>query len=315
MDSMLHRSADMPDTAELNYEQWRDLLRPNWGLYTSDDPKGFVGSVRSRSICGFNASDIGNNVRRCERTQKDLRLDGVDHFYVVFQIAGRSTIIQNDHAATLVAGDATLIDSARPVTYLNDGQERWLSVQLPRQPLVSHLGFEPQRGFHDRPGTRAGRLLYQFVRESAEDENSMSAPAGCYMQLAVYDLIGALYAPPEPMPGSLHTDKLFRRAGNIIKDRFADPDFGPCEAAAEAGISLRYLQKLFTQRGSTCGEFIYSLRLDHAARLLHRRKFLGTGQPVSEIAYACGFRDYTNFARKFRRRFGYSPAAHAGDHA
>ena len=111
------------------------------------------------------------------------------------------------------------------------------------------------------------------------------------------------------------TDKLFRRAGNIIKDRFADPDFGPCEAAAEAGISLRYLQKLFTQRGSTCGEFIYSLRLEHAARLLHRRKFLGTGQPVSEIAYACGFRDYTNFARKFRRRFGCSPATHAGDHA
>jgi AraC family transcriptional activator of tynA and feaB len=203
----------------------------------------------------------------------------------------------------------------RPVTYLNDGQERRLSLQLPRHPLVSHLGFEPQRGFHDRPGTRAGRLLYQFAREGAEDENSMSAPAGCYMQMAVYDLIGALYGPPEPMPGSVHTDKLFRRAGNIIKDRFADPDFGPCEAAAEAGISLRYLQKLFTRRGSTCGEFIYSLRLEHAARLLHRRKLLGTGQPVSEIAYACGFRDHTNFARKFRRRLGCSPTAHAGDHA
>jgi len=78
---------------------------------------------------------------------------------------------------------------------------------------------------------------------------------------------------------------------------------------------LRYLQKLFTQRGSTCSEFIYSLRLDYAARLLHRRASLDTGQPLSEIAYACGFRDYTNFARKFRRRFGYSPAAHAGDHA
>src|SRR5712672_2187299 len=88
----------------------------------------------------------------------------------------------------------------------------------------------------------------------------------------------------------------------------------PRQPAAEAGISLRYLQKLFTQRGSTCGEFIYSLRLDHAARLLHRRKFLGTGQPVSEIAYACGFRDYTHFARKFRCQFGYAPRAHSGAH-
>jgi AraC-like DNA-binding protein len=41
--------------------------------------------------------------------------------------------------------------------------------------------------------------------------------------------------------------------------------------AAEAGISLRYLQKLFTQSGSTCSGFIDSLRLDKAGRLLRRR--------------------------------------------
>jgi len=312
---MMHPNADLLGTAELNYEQWRDLLRPNWGLYTPDDPKAFVGRVRSRSICGFNASDISNNVRRCERTQKDIRLDGVDHFYAVFQIAGRSTITQDDQAVPLAAGDVTLIDSARPVTYLNDGHEQWLSLQLPRQPLMVHLGFEPQGCFRARSGTCAGRLLYQLILETAEDLKSMSAPAGDYMQLAVYDLLGALFAPSNAAPDSPHTEKLFKRICNIVKDRFADPDFGPCEVAAEAGISLRYLQKLFTRRGSTCGEFIYSLRLDHAAGLLHRRKFLGTGQPVSEVAYTCGFRDYTNFARKFRRRFGCSPAAHAEDDA
>jgi AraC-like DNA-binding protein len=75
---------------------------------------------------------------------------------------------------------------------------------------------------------------------------------------------------------------------------------------------LRYVQKLFTARGSTCSEFIYSLRLDHAAHLLHRRASLGTRQPLSEIAYACGFSDYTHFARKFRHRFGYAPGAHSG---
>ena len=48
----------------------------------------------------------------------------------------------------------------------------------------------------------------------------------------------------------------------------------------------------------------------YAAHLLHRRALLGTGQPLSEIAYVCGFRDYTHFARKFRRRFGHPPGAH-----
>jgi AraC-like DNA-binding protein len=31
------------------------------------------------------------------------------------------------------------------------------------------------------------------------------------------------------------------------------------------------------------------------------------------LASACGFRDYTNFARKFRQRFGHSPSSHKGD--
>jgi len=79
--------------------------------------------------------------------------------------------------------------------------------------------------------------------------------------------------------------------------------------AAEAGISLRYLQKLFTVRGSTCRHHIYSARLDHAARLIERRALTKTGQPLSDIAYNCGFRDYTHFARGFRKRFGSAPGS------
>jgi AraC family transcriptional activator of tynA and feaB len=139
-------------------------------------------------------------------------------------------------------------------------------------------------------------------------EESMPSPADSYMRLAVYDLVGALFA-PDDSASSRHADELFMRVRGVIRDGFADPDFGPREAAARAGISLRYLQKLFTQRGSTCNEFIYSFRLDHAARLLQRRATLGSSQALGEIAYACGFRDYSHFARRFRHRFGHAPGA------
>jgi AraC-like DNA-binding protein len=52
------------------------------------------------------------------------------------------------------------------------------------------------------------------------------------------------------------------------------------------------------------------MRLDHAAHLLERRRSLGTGQHLNEIAYACGFRHYAHFARRFRDRFGHAPGAH-----
>jgi AraC family transcriptional activator of tynA and feaB len=166
---------------------------------------------------------------------------------------------------------------------------------------------------HARAATPAARLLYDLVRDAGNVDVSASSAADSYMQLATYDLLGALFAPSDPSHATRHADRLFARIRGVIKDGFADPDFRPCEVAAETGISLRYLQKLFMARASTCSEFIYSLRLDHAAHLLHRRASLGTSQPLSEIAFASGFRDYTHFARKFRHRFGYSPGGHGSD--
>ncbi len=300
---------------QLDYEAWRDLLRSKCGRYYSEaiEPDAFTGWVRPVSVRGFTALDIGCNAPRVERTYRDVRLDGADHYFAVFQVSGRLAMTHNDQAVRFTAGDVALVDAARPVTYIAENNAApWntFSVSLPRQALVSHLGFEPQGGLYKPGGTPAARLLFDLVRNADTGEESALSPANSYMQLAIYDLVGALFAPSEPWPVSSHADKLFARIRDVIKDGFADPDFGPGEAAAEAGISLRYLQKLFTQRGSTCGEFIGSLRLDHAADLLHRRALLGTSQPLSEIAYACGFNDYTYFARKFRLRFGHAPGAH-----
>ncbi len=304
------RSADLLETPELNYEQWRDLLRPNFGLHAVDNPKAFAGRIRSRHILGLNASEIRNSKCRCDRTQRDIRLDGVDHCLAVFQVAGRSTVIQNDQAATLAVGDVAFIEFARPVTYVNHGHEQWFCLQLPRRPLISALGFEPRGGLHGHSETSASRLLFQLVLDAIDDEKPVPASAGNYMQLAVYDLLGALFAPPDPASGTLHSDRLFKRICDVIRDRFADPDFGPCEIAAEVGVSLRYLQKLFTKRGCTCSGFIQSRRLDQAARSITRRASIRSGQPLSEIAYACGYRDYTNFAYAFRQRFGHAPGVH-----
>jgi AraC-like DNA-binding protein len=134
------------------------------------------------------------------------------------------------------------------------------------------------------------------------------------MQLAIYDLLGALFAVSDLPPSSSHTDKLFTRVCRIARNHFSDPDLSLRNVASEAGISLRYLQKLFTARGTTCSRFIQSLRLDHAARLLSRRKLAKSGQPLTEIAYACGFRDYAHFSRTFHIRFGCTPSAASEGH-
>jgi AraC-like DNA-binding protein len=196
------------------------------------------------------------------------------------------------------------------LTRLFDNGSQWFSIILPRQSLISHLGFEPQACLYGRGGTVAARVLRQLVLDGIGGEASIAAPAAPHMRLALYDLLGGLFAPSDPGPVSRHADRLFARIRRVIMDRCADPDFGPVEVAAETGISLRYVHKLLAARGCTCSGLIYSIRLDHAAHLLERRASLRTGQHLSEIAYACGFRDYAHFARRFRDRFGHAPGAH-----
>jgi AraC family transcriptional regulator, positive regulator of tynA and feaB len=314
---MMHSRDEFLSTQNLDYEGWRDTVRSICGRYTPGgiEPKSFFGRVRARSACGFRAVDLSCNAHRIDRTLQDVRADAVDHYCALFQINGQSRIIQNDRIMELTVGDIALLDAARPVTCASEkGRDQWWrSLQLPRRSLLAHLGSEP-RCPSRRSGAAAARSLRQLLQDAVENEQSISVSAKAYMRLAFYDLLGALFAPSGPENTSVHTDRLFGRVREIIKDHFADPGFGPCEVAAEAGISLRYLQKLFTARNSTCSHFINSVRLDHAARLLERRSFLKTIQPISEIAYASGFGDYTNFIRKFRRRFGHTPGSHSEDH-
>jgi AraC family transcriptional regulator, positive regulator of tynA and feaB len=299
--------------AELGYEEWRAVVRSLVGRYNPEgvDPKDFAGRVWDRSIFGLGADGFDHNCQRIERTRRDVRLDDVEFYHAVFQVAGCTTVLQNGQETTLDVSDVVLVDSTKPVTYRNATYTQVLSLQLPRRSLIAHLGLEPQGGSVGRR-TRAGRLLFRLVLDEFKDE-SAAAPESVFMQLALYDLIGEVFAPSASNTVSPYTDKQFERLCTIIRDRFVDPELRPQEVAAEASISLRYLQKLFTQRGSTCSGFIDSLRLDHAAHLLRRRALADTRQPISEIAFASGFNDYSYFSQKFRRRFGHAPSAHAED--
>jgi AraC-like DNA-binding protein len=307
-------SENIFDSRQLDRGAWRDLIFTFGARYNPEgvDGKDFAGWARVVRVFGIMALDLASNAPRVERTCREIRLDRADHYVALLPIVGRTMVTHNDQAARLSVGDVVLVDTTRPATFSVDGEAQpWnvISLQLPRAALTSHLGFEPRGGLYRRSGAPAARLLFELVCSGGNAQESAASSAESYMQLVVYDLLGALFAPSDPWLGSPHAGKLFARVKALIKGRLADPDFGPADVAAESGISLRYVQKLFTEHGSTCREFIYSLRLEQAARLLQRRALLRTDQPLSEIAYASGFRDYTHFARRFRRRFGRAPGA------
>jgi hypothetical protein len=81
---------------------------PIVGRYNPEgvDPNAFAGRAHVRSLFGFCADGWDHNAHRIERTQHD-----VEFCRAVFQVVGRSTVLENDQAVTLDVGDVELVDS------------------------------------------------------------------------------------------------------------------------------------------------------------------------------------------------------------
>ncbi len=87
-----------------------------------------------------------------------------------------------------------------------------------------------------------------------------------------------------------------------ISTRFPDPQFTTAELAAAAHLSVRSVQALFAETGTSPAAEIRRVRLEHARELLAR------GHAVQTACLASGFLDPGTFARAFRQRFGCAPS-------
>jgi len=200
MESMMHPNDDFLSAPELDYDGFRAAMREDWGWFTpARETNIFASKVRTRRVFGFAAVDLTCNVTRLERTELDIRRDDMEYYYAVVQLTGGSKIIQDDRVVNVAAGDVVLLDSTRPVTFVPEAEHRnaqWLGLQVPRQNLASHLGFAPQGGACGRRQAQAARLLCQLALDPVSDAEPAFASTDGFMRLVVYDLLGALYAPP-----------------------------------------------------------------------------------------------------------------------
>ena len=45
-------------------------------------------------------------------------------------------------------------------------------------------------------------------------------------------------------------------------------------------------------------------------RVLYAKELIAAGKPLNEVAYQCGFNDYSSFLRSFSKMTGMSPSAY-----
>ena len=108
--------------------------------------------------------------------------------------------------------------------------------------------------------------------------------------------------PSHRAPAEQVRAELLESMRRTIEARFTDPDFTTAELASGAHLSLRAVQAVFAEAGTSPAAEIRRVRLEHARGLLEQ------GAGVQSACLASGFLDPGTFGRAFRQRYGMAPS-------
>lgn len=98
-------------------------------------------------------------------------------------------------------------------------------------------------------------------------------------------------------------EKLIHTVTDFIQSNIDDESLSPSTIADFVGVSKATLYRKFKEiMDKTPSEFIRSIRLEHAAKLLRTTRLT-----VSEIMFKCGFSNKSYFYREFFKQYGGSP--------
>ena len=100
------------------------------------------------------------------------------------------------------------------------------------------------------------------------------------------------------------------RVSKYIREEIANPSMNITDAAAAAFLTPNYLTHLLRKEtGSTFSDLVLVRRM-----LLARTHLINGSQPVSQIAWACGFADQAYFSRRFSQAHGMPPGQYRRQH-
>jgi AraC-like DNA-binding protein len=310
--SVLIRIEDEPPATRLDYLRHTvaSTIAPYDVRVNADSPlrasfkTGRVGAVAVTRVSGPWRFDV-------RRTPKLIRASDPEMFKIDVQARGRTVFAQNGREAVLRPGDFTLVDLSRP-SYVRDVRDvpEIVAVQFPHAALPLRHDELTRLTAVRMPGRDGlGAPISALAIHMARHLDDHGATDGVRLSSALMDLLIVALAErldrgAAVLPATRHR-ALLARVQTFIDRRLADPRLSPGGIAAAHHISLRSLQMLFEDQGTSVARWIRERRLERC-----RRDLLDPALrqlPASAIALTWGFVDAAHFSRVFREAYGHPP--------
>ncbi|NUP53468.1 MAG: helix-turn-helix domain-containing protein [Catenulispora sp.] len=240
---------------------------------------------------------------------EDVAAGSRTHILARLQTEGEVRLSQDGRSALVPVGSLVLYDTARPFKLASSAQQKAHVLAMPRAVLrldestLRNVTATVIAGDGDVPLAALTALAVRLVEELAATDPALRE----YSARAAADAIGCAVTQYVSccMEARQPRQLLWERITAAIQDRLGDPDLTPQAIADHHHISVRYLQVLFQQQGTTVNAWVRSRRLEAAGRDLARPD--AQRRSVAAVAAKWGFTNTSHFSRAFREAFGTSP--------
>lgn len=273
-------------------------------VFEAPRPDDFQAELRSVVLGSIRIDDLRSTAHSCERTLGKIDSDVSDAVTIGVVVSGAAHSGHADERSALGEGDLIVHLNARRFRYETETSTRLVSAEIPVQVLgvtASRLSLVVGRPMAPSPLSTAFAALLRGLC----DTPPQAGPGVEFAERGVVELARTLVAERLTIDVEHPRADAMARTQRYLARLYSNPSVDAARAAADLGMSLRQLHRLFEDEPTTFGRYLRQLRLRHLADDL-----LSSDRPFKELARLAGFGSVDAAERAFRQEFGRSPAEH-----
>jgi len=302
------RSDDQPENRGL--ENWRMMLSRKLikAEFAPLPGHPFMIDASLRLLSGFRYG-FGTFGPSVIRRTGELAVTEHQDYYLIVNMEGPLRISSAELDISLKQGSGIFFPCTSQANFERPETGRLLCARFERAYVLSRI---PDARSHVGkvldPDSDALRLFISYLIDL--DEQSLATPElRALVVTHIYELFALVLRTAtdpwnslSPKEGSDH----FRTIAKYVFDKLDERELSIAQVAADNGISVRRLQRLFESEGVTFSQFVSLQRLQRVYdALLDTRQ---AHRSVSNIALSQGFGDVSHFNKAFRARYGKAPS-------
>lgn len=243
------------------------------------------------------------------RGSQEISRSPMDVVALMRERSGGRRFSQNGRNAALERGDFILLDSASPMSGAMAAAGSLQCIVMPRSALGRRIDeFENMTARTLSATSPAGVLLNDYTEMVLRLSPTQDERARAWLEGGFHDLIALSFGTAidtlETGPATLRSARLETMLRQIDK-HYRDPGLTPRAVAVKAGVSERYLHRLFEHSSMSFRQSLVRRRLTEARRCL--KDIAEAHRSIADIAFASGFADLSGFNRAFKSAYGLTP--------